>query len=196
MKKIVGITGGIASGKSTVSSFILELGYPVIDSDQISKELSQRDMPIYKAIVEVFGNEYLLPNLEIDRKKLGRLIFENEDARAKLNQITHPKIVEEIQKRISKMEENLIFLDIPLLFEAKLSYLCDTIVCVYAPKEIQIQRLMSRDRISKAYAVQKISSQMSLEEKRKLSDYVIESDEDFQQTKQKVIKFIEQIKGE
>lgn len=168
MKKIVGITGGIASGKSTVSSFILELGYPVIDSDQISKELSQRDMSIYKAIVEVFGNEYLLPNLEIDRKKLGRLIFENEDARAKLNQITHPKIVEEIQKRINKMEENLIFLDIPLLFEAKLSYLCDTIVCVYAPKEIQIQRLMSRDRISKAYAVQKISSQMSLEEKKKI----------------------------
>ncbi|MDE7214009.1 MAG: dephospho-CoA kinase [Anaeroplasmataceae bacterium] len=131
MKKIVGITGGIASGKSTVCQYLISLGYKVIDSDQISRDLSQRNMPIYNAIIESFGTSYLLPNLELDRAKLGKYIFSNQEARDRLNAITHPIIVEEMKNLIQKTEKKLIFLDIPLLFEAKLSYLCDTIVWGY-----------------------------------------------------------------
>lgn len=196
MKKIVGITGGIASGKSTVCQYLISLGYPVIDSDEISRRLSQKGKPIHNAILEAFGPEFFLSNQELDRKKLGKYIFENENARLRLNGITHPIIVEEIKKRIQKTEDSIIFLDIPLLFEAKLSYLCDTIVCVYADEATQLSRLMNRDGISKEYALTKISSQMSLEEKKKLSDFVIESVESFEQTKENTIKIIRKIKGE
>ncbi|MDE6241104.1 MAG: dephospho-CoA kinase [Anaeroplasmataceae bacterium] len=196
MKKVVGITGGIASGKSTVCKYLISLGYPVIDSDEISRNLSQKKMPIYNVILESFGLEYFLPNLELDREKLGRYIFSNMDARQKLNTITHPIIVEEMKNLIQKSEENLIFLDIPLLFEAKLSYLCDTIVCVYVDKETQIERLMRRDGISREYALSKISSQMSLEEKRNQSDFVIESKPSFKETQENIKKILNKIKGE
>ncbi|MDE7385481.1 MAG: dephospho-CoA kinase [Anaeroplasmataceae bacterium] len=196
MKKVVGITGGIASGKSTVCQYLISLGYVVIDSDLISKDLSQKGKPIYKAILETFGPTYFLTNLELDRKKLGRYIFENPLAREKLNAITHPLIVEEMKNLIQKTEENLIFLDIPLLFEAKLSYLCDTIVCVYVDKETQLKRLMNRDGISKEYALSKIASQMSLEEKKNKSNYVIESMESFEETKENVRKILKKLKGE
>ena len=196
MKKIVGITGGIASGKSTVCQYLISLGYKVIDSDQISRDLSQRNMPIYNAIIESFGTSYLLPNLELDRAKLGKYIFSNQEARDRLNAITHPIIVEEMKNLIQKTEEKLIFLDIPLLFEAKLSYLCDTIVCVYVDEETQIKRLINRDGITKEYALTKILSQMSLEEKKKKSDYVIESKESFTATQENVRKILNKIKGE
>ncbi|MDE6408393.1 MAG: dephospho-CoA kinase [Anaeroplasmataceae bacterium] len=196
MKKVVGITGGIASGKSTVCQYLISLGYVVIDSDVISKALSQKGKPIYSAILEGFGPAYFLPNLELDRKKLGRYIFENPEAREKLNRITHPLIVEEMKNLIQKTEENLIFLDIPLLFEAKLSYLCDTIVCVYVDKATQLKRLIHRDGISKEYALAKIASQMSLDEKKSQSDFVIESKESFSETKENVKKILKLIKGE
>ena len=196
MKKVVGITGGIASGKSTVCKYLISLGYPVIDSDEISRNLSQKKMPIYNVILESFGLEYFLPNLELDREKLGRYIFSNMDARQKLNTITHPIIVEEMKNLIQKSEENLIFLDIPLLFEAKLSYLCDTIVCVYVDQETQLKRLINRDGISKEYALTKIASQMSLEEKKKKSDYVIESKGSFTETQKNIKKILNKIKGE
>ena len=196
MKKIVGITGGIASGKSTVCQYLISLGYKVIDSDQISRDLSRRDMPIYNAILESFGSSYLLPNMELDRAKLGKYIFSNQEARNRLNAITHPIIVEEMKNLIQKTEEKLIFLDIPLLFEAKLSYLCDTIVCVYVDEETQIKRLIHRDGITKEYALTKIHSQMSLEEKKKRSDYVIESKESFRETQENIRKILNKIKGE
>lgn len=196
MKKIVGITGGIASGKSTVCEYLKELGYPVIDSDAIARELSQSGKPVYQAILSTFGKEYFLPNGELDRKKLGSLIFHNSQARELLNSITHPIIVEEMQKRIKKIDKKLIFLDIPLLFEAKLFNLCDTIVCVYVPLEVQLKRLMARDEIEEGYALEKINAQMPLEQKRLAADFVIESVEDFNKTKENVVNIIKKIKGE
>lgn len=196
MKKIVGITGGIASGKSTVSQYLISKGYKVIDSDVISKQLSLKGNPLYQAIVEEFGSEYLLPNLDLDRLKLGKMIFQNSKARDRLNQISHPLIVQEMQKMIKKTAESFIFLDIPLLFEGKLSYLCDTIVCVYVDRKTQVKRLMMRDHISKEYAEQKISAQMDLEIKKDLADYVIESKESFEETYQNIEKIVQQIKGE
>lgn len=196
MKKIIGITGGIASGKSTVCQYLIDLGYYVIDSDEISRRFTLVGGPIYQRIKKAFGQEYFLPNHELDRAKLADLIFHDPIARSQLNDLSHPLIVEEIRNLIQNSSENIIFLDIPLLFEANLSYLCDTIVCVYVKSEVQIERLMNRDQISKEYAEAKIKSQMSLEEKKILSDYVIESEEDFQDTKKNIINVIEQIKGE
>lgn len=196
MKKIIGITGGIASGKSTVCQYLIDLGYYVIDSDEISRRFTSVGGPIYQRIKKAFGKEYFLPNHELNRAKLADLIFHDPIARSQLNDLSHPLIVEEIRNLIQNSSENIIFLDIPLLFEANLSYLCDTIVCVYVKSEAQIERLMNRDHISKEYAEAKIKSQMSLEEKKILSDYVIESEEDFQDTKKNIINVVEQIKGE
>lgn len=196
MRKVVGITGGIASGKSTVCQYISSLGYEVIDSDEISRKLSQRGMPLYAAILKAFGDDYLKKDLELDRKKLGQYVFGNQEELKKLNSISHPLIVEEIKNRIRKSEDSIIFLDIPLLFEAKLSYLCDTIVCVYVDRDTQLKRLVSRDGISKEYAERKIASQLSLEDKRSWADFVIESVDDIHQTKENINTVIKKIKGE
>ncbi|MDE7264569.1 MAG: dephospho-CoA kinase [Anaeroplasmataceae bacterium] len=196
MRKVVGITGGIASGKSTVCQYLASLGYPVIDSDKISKNLSQKGMPLYEAIRNAFGDRFLKKNLELDRQKFGHYVFEHPEELSKLNAISHPLIVEEIKKMLKKMPDTLIFLDIPLLFEAKLSYLCDTIVCVYVNEETQIKRLMERDGISKEYAELKISAQMPLDEKRKRSNYVVESMEDINRTKENIHMIIMKLKGE
>ena len=197
MKRVIGITGGIASGKSNVSNICKSLGYNVIDSDSIAKELSKKDYPLYNAIVERFGKDYLDSNGELDRKKLGNLVFNNTAMKTVMDQISHPIIVEEIKNRIRNINDGLIFVDIPLLFEAKLEYLCDKIICVFLRKKLQVERLMVRDGIDEDYALAKIHSQMDLYMKKELSDYVIDSSGDFENTKQQVINVIEDIlKGE
>lgn len=196
MKKIIGITGGISSGKSFVCSYLNKLGYLVLDCDNINRHLSKKNGPIYLKIVEEFGIEYLDSNLEIDRKKLGNLIFNDSKAKIRLNNISHPLILEELKREINNSNENIIFVEIPLLFEAKLEYLCDEIICVYLPKDIQIERLILRDKITKEYAVNKINSQMSLERKKELSDYIINSEYGFNDTICQINDIIEKIKGE
>ena len=197
MKRVIGITGGIASGKSNVSNICKSLGYNVIDSDSIAKELSKKDYPLYNAIVEKFGKDYLDSNGELDRKKLGNLVFNNTAMKTVMDKISHPIIVEEIKNRIRNINDGLIFVDIPLLFEAKLEYLCDKIICVFLRKKLQVERLMARDGIDEDYALAKIHSQMDLYMKKELSDYVIDSSGDFENTKQQVINVIEDIlKGE
>lgn len=195
MKSVIGLTGGIASGKSFVSSYLMSLGYEVIDSDIISKELSNIGFPIYNAIINTFGREFLNDDLALNRKKLAELVFNDRDSLIKLNELSHPLIIEEIKKRIKKSDSELIFLDIPLLFEAKLEYLCDKIVCVYVDYEVQIKRLMNRDNIARAYALKKINSQMPLAKKRDMSDYVIYSLEDFDMTKENMDKILLKLKG-
>ena len=197
MKRVIGITGGIASGKSNVSNICKSLGYSVIDSDSIAKELSKKDYPLYNAIVERFGKDYLDINGELDRKKLACLVFNNTAMKTVMDKISHPIIVEEIKERIRNINDGLIFVDIPLLFEAKLEYLCDKIICVFLRKKLQVERLMARDKIDEDYALAKIHSQMDLYMKKELSDYVIDSSGDFENTKQQVINVIEDIlKGE
>lgn len=193
MKSIIGITGGIASGKSFVCTILKEQGFTVIDADEISRELSKRGNPLYEKIIECFGKEYVNLDGDLDRKSFGKMIFENEVERRKLNDISHPLIVEEMKKRIDRNPSSIIFLDIPLLFEAKLSYLCDKIVCVYVNQTTQIERLRKRDGISKAYALQKIDAQIPLEQKKMMSDYIIESKESFEDTRQETLKTIKKI---
>lgn len=196
MKRVIGITGGISSGKSFVCSYINNLGFTVLDCDKISKELSKKDMPIYKKIIDEFGLEYLDSNLEIDRKKLGNLIFNNNEAKLKLNSISHPLILEELKRQIAGSNEKIIFVEIPLLFEAKLEYLCDKIICVYLSRDIQIERLMRRDNIGEEFAINKVNSQMSLDLKKELSNYIINSENGFDDTICQINDIIEKIKGE
>lgn len=196
MKAVIGITGGISTGKSNVSNEIRNLGYKVIDSDEIYRNLSKKGMPICKKIEECFGKKYILDNGEINRLELGKLIFYDEASKNKLNSITHPEIVKEIKKQISNSSEELIFVDIPLLYEAKLEYLCDAVLCVYVDYEEQIKRLMKRDKIDYSYAKAKINSQMDINEKIKLSKYSLSSEGSFIDTKAKIIKIIDKIKGD
>ena len=193
MKKVIGITGGISSGKSNVMKVISELGYLTISSDHIVSELSIIGMPIYEKIKEVFGMDYLLPNGNIDKQKLGKYIFSNKEARDKLNSITHPIVREVIESKIEKANAEYIFIEIPLLFEAKFADLCDVTVCVYLDKDIQRERLALRDNISLEEADVKINSQMPLEEKRNLCDYAIDSRGNFEDTKLQVLDIIERI---
>lgn len=195
MRKVIGVTGGISSGKSNVISIIKRQGFKVIDCDLINHNLQKINMPIYNAIKEAFGSSYFLDNKELDRKKLGELIFHNENEKLKLNSISHPIIKEEVLKEINKAD-GIIFVDVPLLYESKFDSLCDKVICVYLNKETQIKRLMERDHIDYSYAKAKIASQMDLDQKRDLADYVIDSKGSFQETYHQVLKILEMIKGE
>ena len=195
MRKVIGVTGGISSGKSNVISIIKRQGFKVIDCDLINHNLQKINMPIYNAIKEAFGSSYFLDNIELDRKKLGELIFHNENEKLKLNSISHPIIKEEVLKEINKAD-GIIFVDVPLLYESKFDSLCDKVICVYLNKETQIKRLMERDHIDYSYAKAKIASQMDLDKKRDLADYVIDSKGSFQETYHQVLKILEMIKGE
>lgn len=195
MKRVIGITGGIASGKSNVSNICKELGYVVIDSDEIARELSKKGKPLYDAIVNRFGTDFLTEDKELDRKKLGRLVFNNTAMKTIMDKISHPIIVEEIKERIKAIPDGLVFVDIPLLFEAKLEYLCDKIICVFLRKKLQVERLMARDGIDEDYALAKIHSQMDLYMKKELSDYVIDSAGEFEETKKQVVNVINDILG-
>ena len=194
MKKIIGITGGIASGKSYVCDIIEKQGFKIIDSDKISHELSKIGYPLYNAIIKEFGNDYLLDNKELDRKKLGALIFTNENEKLKLNSISHPLIINEINNQINEINDDLIFVDVPLLYESKMENLFNEIICVYVDRKTQIKSLMNRDNISYDYALSKISSQMSLDEKAKLARYVIDNSDDNTQTM--TLKILKKLKGE
>lgn len=195
MRKVIGVTGGISSGKSNVISIIKRQGFKVIDCDLINHNLQKINMPIYNAIKEAFGSSYFLDNEELDRKKLGELIFHNENEKLKLNSISHPIIKEEVLKEINQAD-GIIFVDVPLLYESKFDSLCDKVICVYLNKETQIKRLMERDHIDYSYAKAKIASQMDLDQKRDLADYVIDSKGSFQETYDQVLKILEMIKGE
>ena len=195
MRKVIGVTGGIASGKSNVISIIKRQGFKVIDCDLINHNLQKINMPIYNAIKEAFGSSYFLDNGELDRKKLGELIFHNENEKLKLNSISHPIIKEEVLKEINKAD-GIVFVDVPLLYESKFDSLCDKVICVYLNRKAQIERLMERDHIDYSYAKSKIASQMDLDQKRDLADYVIDSKGSFQETERQVLKILEMIKGE
>lgn len=195
MRYVIGITGGIASGKSTICSLLLSEGYKIIDSDQINKKLSLIGMPVYNEIVKHFGDDYVLPDGNINKSKLAKLIFSNNEAKLRLNEITHPLILKEIKREIDS-SEGIVFVDVPLLFEGNLENLFDKIICVYLEKNIQLKRLMHRDNIDENYALQKINSQMDLDIKKMKSDFVIDTNCDLDCIKKQINSIINIIKGE
>jgi dephospho-CoA kinase len=176
MTLVVGLTGGIASGKSTVSKLLKEMGITVIDADVESRLAVQYGEPAYKQIVRSFGQSIVLQNGEIDRQKLGSIIFHDEQKRQLLNQIVHPEVRRRMnEKKLAALERNekIVILDIPLLFESNLSYMVEKTILVYVDLNIQLYRLMERNKLSKDEAKARIESQMLLSEKIKLADEII-----------------------
>ncbi|AIO19618.1 Dephospho-CoA kinase [Candidatus Izimaplasma bacterium HR1] len=195
--KILGLTGGIASGKSTVTKFFIDEGIPVIDTDLIARNLLNKGTESYNEVIEFFSDEILLTNNEINRKKLGRIIFSNPQKRHKLNEICHPKVLKEVNEQIALLKEEnakVIVIDVPLLFETNYQELVDKTIVVYTSPEKQLERLISRDSITEEYAKMKINSQTPLSEKVTLADYVIDNSFSILDTKRdfkKILKDLE-----
>ena len=192
--KVIGITGGIASGKSMVSKELINAGYTVLDSDKCAHEILKNNEVINKIAFE-FGRNVITDN-QVNRKELGKIIFNDKNAEKKLNAIVHPLVIDELNKQIESFDGDIIFVDVPLLYEANMESMMDKIIVVYVSREVQINRLMKRDQIDYDYAVKKIESQMSLEKKRLLADFVLENDGDFLDTKTKLYEVIRSINNE
>lgn len=197
---LIGLTGGISTGKSTVSKIIMEKGYALIDADEISREVVEIGKPAYIKIVEEFGKDILLDDSSIDRKALGNIIFSNKKCREKLNNIIHPYIFEAIRLKIEELcsNGNIIFLDIPLLFEQyelwqRYNIIFDEIWLVYLDKDTQIERLMKRDGISKKEAIRKIESQMDINYKKTKSSKTIDNSGDIEYLKEQIDKLFKEL---
>lgn len=174
MKKIVAITGGIASGKSICTNYIRTLGYTVIDADYITHELYRKKV-FNDSLIKHFGNS-ILDGRTINRKKLGEIVFNDSSKRELLNKITHPIILEEMKKEIDKNKDEILFIDVPLLFEKGFIDLPTKIICISSSDNIRIERLMNRDNISRELAQKIINSQVSNDFIIKNSDIVIDHD--------------------
>ena len=189
----IGITGSIACGKSTVSDYLIEKGYTIIDADKLGHvALTSND--VKRKLVEKFGDEILEIN-EISRKKLGKLVFGNDDNLKILNSIIHPKIKELILKlQEEHKDENLVFLDIALLYEANFIDLVEKVVVVYVDEKVQLERLMTRNFLSMEEALMRIESQMKAKEKASLGDYVINNSYSKEDTFRQIDKIIKKLK--
>lgn len=175
---VLGLTGSIATGKSTVSAYFKEKGFPVVDADLVARQVVEPGQIGNDAIRKEFGDHYFFPNGVLDRKALGSLIFKDELAREKLSLILSGPIREEILRQRDqaiKDGEKMVVLDIPLLYEAGYQDDCDEVMVVYVPETIQLSRLMSRDQISREEAWEKMSSQWGIEGKQELADIVIDN---------------------
>ncbi|RAR44703.1 dephospho-CoA kinase [Paenibacillus sp. MDMC362] len=187
----IGLTGGIATGKSTVSSMLTMKGALLVDADLIAREVMLPGHPVLGKVTEHFGQAILFEDGTLNRKKLGEMIFHHPEQRTVLNEITHPAIRQEIRERTEAYErqypDRLVVADIPLLLEAKehYSYL-DQVAVVYVPRELQLERLMVRDDLNREAAEARLNSQMDIEEKKRLADILIDNSGTLAETQQQV----------
>lgn len=191
---IVGLTGGIASGKSTVSNLFRKYGIEIVDADKVAKEVSEKKESIEK-ISNIFGKDILDSDGKIVREKLREKAFKNRELLQELNKIIHPQVMEYFK---SKKEENskdeILIFDIPLLYEAKMEYLCDKIIVVGVDVQKQIRRVVARDGSSEELAKKIIFNQMPLNEKIKKADIVIMNDGTLDELEEKVMKIYRELK--
>jgi len=181
---VVGLTGGIASGKSTVSQMFEKAGVPVVCADELAHELVKSGSQALQEIERAFGRDVIDGNGELNRPAMARLVFQDESKRKRLECIIHPRVREAAAQRTRKLEEagyGMVIVDVPLLFEVGWDTL-DAVVVVYAPRTVQERRLMDRDGLSKEEAEARLGAQMSLEEKKNRADYVIDNTGSLDQT--------------
>ncbi|OAS88820.1 MULTISPECIES: dephospho-CoA kinase [Metabacillus] len=198
MTVVIGLTGGIASGKSTVSDMLRKQGIRVIDADQIAREVVEIGKPAYEQIVKTFGQDILHEDKTINREKLGTLIFSEENKRQQLNKIVHPAVRKEMLKQTEEEKAHqakIVVLDIPLLFESKLTYMVDEIIVVYVDEETQLKRLMKRNSYSEEEAKIRIGSQLPLKEKAELADEIIHNQGSIEETRAQVHELISKLIG-
>lgn len=197
MALVIGLTGGIATGKSSVAGFFKDADIPVIETDVIAKNVLAPGTEAYQKTLELFGDDILIGPHEINRKALAKAIFEDEKKRKALNKIVHPEVktIAVSQANVYKKEGHaMIIVDVPLLFEAGFDAMVDATMVVTLPKAVQTERLMARDGISKSYALKKINAQMPLKEKKKLADYAIDNQGSILDTKKQFLDILKQLK--
>ncbi|MDY3300425.1 MAG: dephospho-CoA kinase [Limosilactobacillus reuteri] len=198
MTKIVGLTGGIATGKTTVSNILRQAGIPVIDADQVARQVQTPDSVGLTRIVKVFGPKVLLPTGELNRPALAKIVFNDKEALKKLNEILQPLIYDVIFAQadtLKKQEIPLVVLDAPLLFEQHYDEDCDYVVVVYTDPQTQLKRLMARGHCSKEEAQARIAAQMPLSEKEARADFKINNNGDQTALQKQVASLINQLKA-
>ncbi len=196
---IIGLTGGIVVGKSTVASMFKDLGAKIVDADKLGHSVILPHRPAWEKITRLFGKGILQNDLTIDRGKLGKIVFANQTLLKKLNEITHPEIIKLIKKEINfaknktHNQEKILIIDAALIYEAKMDRLMDKIIIVYINKDEQVKRLIRRNNLSREEALQRIKSQMSMKEKVKMAEYVIDNSNSLDKTKKQVEKTWEEL---
>jgi dephospho-CoA kinase len=184
---IIGLTGGIAAGKSESAKYFEELGAYSIDADAISRELTAKGMPALTELVKIFGQDILCSNGNLNRKKLANIIFSDKELKLKLEKVLHGYIISGINEIIShKINKYNIIINAPLLFEVGLDRICDKIVVVWVPYDIEAKRLALRDNLNAEEIKKRIDSQMPIEEKVKLADFMIDNSGSKKDLKKKI----------
>ncbi len=196
---VIGLTGGIASGKSMVSRILRSLGAHIVDADMIARELVKPGLPAWKEIVEKFGRDILLADNNINRPLLGQIIFQDPEKRKVLNDILHPRILEEAKRQIQELAKkhprDIIVFDAALLIELGAHQLVDKVILVYIPVEKQVERLMKRDGLTREEALQRINAQMPGEEKKRFADYIIDTSGSEEDVRKQTEKIFSEIRG-
>jgi dephospho-CoA kinase len=196
--KLIGLTGGIASGKSTVAKILERLGAAVVNADVLAREVVEPGREAWNEIVDAFGDQVLQPDRALDRQKLRALIFNQPEARKKLESIIHPRVRALADERIREHAAAgyaVVVYEVPLLFEGNLHEWLRPVILVACDVDTQRQRLQQRDRLGAAEAQKHIAAQMSLEEKRRLADYVIENNGSLEDLEREVQAVLEKIKA-
>ena len=195
---IAGLTGGIATGKSTVSSILREAGAIIIDADAIARDAVKKNLPAWHEIVRVFGKEVLLPDGEIDRARLGGIIFRDSTKKEILNKIVHPHVIQKVAELIEEIggraPDSIVILDVPLLIEAEMHKGLEDVILVYTPEQLQIKRLIERDGISDEEALLRVRSQMPIEKKREFATIIIDNSGTIETTNKRALEVFDGLK--
>lgn len=192
----IGLTGGIATGKSTVSNMLAAQGVHIVDADIIAREVMNPGQPLLAAVADRFGPEFLLPEGGLDRRRMAEHIFNRPEEREALNGIVHPAIRAEIRRQVDAAEAadptGIVAADIPLLYESGLEGLYEKIVVVYVPRAVQLERLTMRDGLAPEQAEGRLNAQLDIEEKKRRADFVIDNSGTLEETQRQVEVLLEQ----
>ena len=196
---LVGLTGGIAAGKSLVSEILRGLGAYIIDADKIARQVVEPEKPAWFEIVKFFGRDIINKDKTINRKRLGEIIFNDPVKKRKLEEIVHPKVIEEENRLVKeygrKNPNGIVIIDAALLIEAGSHKRVDKLIVVYADKETQFKRLSERDRLSRADAEKRTASQLPLDKKVKMADFVIDNSKGIEETRRQTIDIFNKLSG-
>ncbi len=192
--RLIGVTGGIATGKSTVDRMLEAHGAVVIDADELAREVVLAGEPALDEVAARFGREVILPDGALDRTRLGEVVFADPDARRDLERITHPRILDLMQERVAAALAGpapLVAVDVPLLFENAREGMFEGVLLVYAPPDVQLRRLRERNGLDEPAALQRLAAQLPIDEKRERATWVIENSDGLEATRRAVDRWWE-----
>ena len=193
---ILGLTGGIAAGKSTVSNYLKNKGIPIVDADKISHKVLGKGKPCAKQVKKAFGQEFFVDG-RLDRHKLGRFCFENKERTELLNSIVHPFIYEEMEKQLAENKDApIVILDAPLLIESELYKRCDKVMLVVSCEEQRILRAIKRSNLSKLEVQKRMERQLSDDQRKKYADFIIDNNGELQETFDQIDKILKELNYE